>query len=209
MRSNPQRVAWTVLSVAFVVFCILITGVPLGIRSYLLNTGQEQDTRLQRIAGTIQLQKTEGGQPNAVTETASVVPGDEIILDATSRGTLDLFERSHVTLYSNTTVQLTRVEAPRFKVSDGANNITLRLTGGLVRVGVALPSERETEFQVLTPHLFSETIVFSKASGLMNRFSWDEIYSMKLINFGIFSQLNFATRKGLLRKMQLAQIKVI
>jgi hypothetical protein len=152
MRRNPERVAWSVLWVAFVVFCLLVTGIPLGIRSYLLNARQEQDTRLQRVAGTIQVQKTEGGQPFAVTQAASVDPGDEVILDATSRGTLDLFERSHVTLYSNTTVQLLRIEAPRFRVSDRANKISLKLTGGLVRVGVALPSERETEFQILTPH---------------------------------------------------------
>jgi hypothetical protein len=152
MRSNPQRVAWTVLWIAFLCFCILATGIPLGVRSYLLNSTQGHETRLQRIAGTIQLQRADGGQPIAVTEAAGVAEGDEIILDATSRGTLDLFERSHVTLYSNTNLELERVKAPRFQLSDRANQISLGLTGGLVRVGVALPGERETEFRVLTPH---------------------------------------------------------
>ncbi len=152
MRKNPQRVAWTILWAAFIVFCILLTGTPLGIRSYLLNSIEDQETQLKRIEGTIQVQKAKGSQPIAVTEALTLLPGDEVILDATSRGTLDLFERSHVTLYSSTNVELVDVHSPRFGVSDRPNRIALNLTGGLVRVGVALPGERDTEFEVLTPH---------------------------------------------------------
>ncbi len=152
MRKNPQRVAWTILWAAFIVFCILLTGTPLGIRSYLLNSIEDQETQLKRIEGTIQVQKAKGSQPIAVTEALTLLPGDEVILDATSRGTLDLFERSHVTLYSSTNVELVDVHSPRFGVSDRPNRIALNLTVGLVRVGVALPGERDTEFEVLTPH---------------------------------------------------------
>ena len=152
MQKNPDRVAWIVLWSAFIVFCILITGIPLGIRSYLLNASEELDTQLQRIEGTILVQETEGNKPAGVVGSAMLSPGEEVILDATSRGTLDFFERSHVTLYSNTNIELAQVETPRFGVSDRPNAITLNLTQGLVRVGVALPGERETKFQVLTPH---------------------------------------------------------
>jgi hypothetical protein len=152
MQKNPNRVAWTVLWAALAVFCLLVTGIPLGIRSYLLNAAQEQDTQLQRIEGTILVQEAEGSKPVGVVDSAILLPGDEVILDATSRGTLDFFERSHVTLYSNTNIELTQAQTPRFGVSDRANKITLNLTQGLARVGVALPGERETEFQVLTPH---------------------------------------------------------
>jgi hypothetical protein len=152
MRKNPVRVAWIVLGVAFVVFCALVTGIPLISRFYVVNAAEKRDTQLQRIEGTILVQRAKGGEPSGVTESATLMPGDEVILDATSRGTLGLFERSHVTLYSNTDVELAQVEAPRFKLSDEPNEITLNLTGGLVRVGVALPNERKTVFRVLTPH---------------------------------------------------------
>ncbi len=152
MRKNPERVAWTVLWFALVAFCITITSIPLGIRAYLLNATVEQETQLQRIEGTIQVRRAQGSQPIAVTGSATLLPGDEAILDATSLATLDLFERSHVTLYGNTNVELARVQTPRFGVSDQPNQITLNLTGGLMRVGRALPGERETEFQVHTPH---------------------------------------------------------
>jgi hypothetical protein len=152
MRRNPERVAWAVLLSAFVVFCILVTGIPLAVRSYLLNTTNGQDTLLQTIEGTILVQEAEGSKPTGVTESAMLSPGDEVLLSASDRGTLDFFERSHVTLYGSTNVELSRVEAPRFELGDRANLIALSLTAGLVRIGVALPGERDTEFEVLTPH---------------------------------------------------------
>jgi hypothetical protein len=130
----------------------LATGIPLGIRFYLLNATKAQDAQLQRIEGTPLVQKANWNGTTGVTEAAALSPGDEVILDATTRATLDLFDRSHVTLYSNTTIALFLMQTPRFGISDRPNRITLDLTGGLARVGVALPGERDTEFKVVTPH---------------------------------------------------------
>ncbi len=152
MQNKPERVAWTVLWAAFITFCLIITGIPLGIRYYLLNATIEQDTQLQRIEGTILVQEAGGETPTGVTGTTLLPPGEEVILDATSRGTLDFFDRSHITVYSNTNVELVEAETPRFDVSELPNRIVLRLRVGLIRVGVALPAERETDFQVITPH---------------------------------------------------------
>ncbi len=152
MRKNPERVAWSVLWAAFVVCCALTTSIPLGIRSYVLNATEDQDTQLQRIEGTVLVQEAKGSKPYGVTDAAALSSGDEVILDATTRATLDLFERSHVTLYSNTNVELSRVQAPRFGISNRPNRITLNLTRGLARVGVAPPRERDTQFRVITPH---------------------------------------------------------
>ena len=149
---KPERLAWTVLWTAFVVFCLLATSIPLGIRYYLLNAAVEQETRLQRIEGTILVQEAGENKPTGVTESAMLSPGDEVILDATSRGTLDFFDRSHITLYSSTNIELEKVESPRFDLSDRPNRTVLNLRAGLVRVGVALPGERRTDFQVNTPH---------------------------------------------------------
>jgi hypothetical protein len=152
MHRNPERVAWTVLWTAFVIFCILAVGIPLGIRAYLLNTTVAQSTQMQVIEGTVLVRKANGTEPIGVTKAATLSPGDEVITDDASWTTLDFFERSHVILYSNTDVELEQVHAPRFGLSDHANRIQLNVTGGLVRVGVALPRERVTEFRVVTPH---------------------------------------------------------
>jgi len=152
MHNKPERLAWTILWAAFILFCILATSIPLGVRYYLLNAMVDQETQLKRIDGTILVQEAEGNKPTGVTESAMLSPGAEVILDATSRGTLDFFDRSHITLYSNTNVKLDTVEAPRFGISDQPNRVTLNLRAGLVRVGVALPGERSTDFQLNTPH---------------------------------------------------------
>lgn len=152
MRKNPDRVAWTVLSIAFVFFCLLAIGIPLGVRSYLLNATEDQDTLLQVIEGTVLVDKANGADRIGVTDSAMLSPGDEVITDDTSWATLDLFERSHVTLYREAKVKLDQAHAPQFGLSGKPNQITLNMTGGIVRVGVALPLERPTDFQVVTPH---------------------------------------------------------
>jgi hypothetical protein len=152
MRKRPERVAWTVLVAAFVTCCILVVSIPLAIRSYLLNATDDQNTRLQVIEGTVLVQESRKNYLTPVTESMSLAPGDEVLTDDTSWATLDLFERSHLTLYSNTKVKLDEMQAPRFALSEEPNWIQLDITGGLVRVGRALPGERPTRFEVSTPH---------------------------------------------------------
>jgi hypothetical protein len=152
MRNNPERLAWTVLGTAFVVFLLLAISIPLGIRSFLLHASQDQDALLQVIEGTVLVDKANGAEPIGVTDAATLSPGDEVITDDNSWATLDLFERSHAILYREAKVKLERSQTPRYAPSDSANRITLDVTGGIVRLGVALPRERATEFQVVTPH---------------------------------------------------------
>ncbi len=154
MRKNPERIAWTVLWIAFAACWILAIGTPLGVRSYLLNARESQDAQLQVIGGTILVQKAKGSDPIGVTQATTLAQGDQVITDATSSATLDLFERSRLILYSNTDLILDTMQTPRFGVSEHPDEIHLNLTGGLVRVGVALPptGERAIDFQVLTPH---------------------------------------------------------
>lgn len=152
MRKRPDRIAWTILGVAFAIACILAVGIPLTLRSYFLDSMEDQETLIQVIEGTVLVQKENGGDPSGVTESAVLLPGDEVITDDRSWATLDLFERSHVTLYRDAKVKLDKAQSPRFGVSANPNEIALNVTGGIVRVGVALPIERSTDFQVETPH---------------------------------------------------------
>lgn len=156
MRRNPERLAWLVLSLAVLSFCVLATGIPLGLRSYLLNATDDMDTHLQVIEGTVLVQQARESDLTAVTESFILTPGDEVLTDDTSWASLDLFERSHLTLYSNTKVKLEQVETPRFELSDRPDQVQLEVSGGLLRVGVALPGEGGTSFDVLTPHALLE-----------------------------------------------------
>jgi hypothetical protein len=113
---------------------------------------RDQETQLDRIEGTLQVRKAEGSVPQAVTESATLNPGDRVVLGSTDWASLGLFERSNVFLFGNTDVELTRVRSPRFDISEHPNEVVLTLAAGMVRAGVALPTGRETRFQVLTPH---------------------------------------------------------
>ncbi|MBN1658892.1 MAG: FecR domain-containing protein [Anaerolineae bacterium] len=151
MRTNPSRLAWTVLWTAFILFCVLAVSIPLGVRAYLMNAFEDQEARLQRIAGTPLVRREENGLPFGVPETATVLPGDQIVISEGTRAILDLFERSHITLYSNTTFSLDRAGSPRFRTSDRPNEVSVTLTSGRVSIGRALAGERDTRFTVLTP----------------------------------------------------------
>lgn len=152
MRKNPERLAWAVLGTAFFTFCVLVISIPLGVRFYLLNAYQDQDTQLERIEGTLQVRKVDGSAPQAVTGSASLVPGDRVVLGSTDWASLRFFERSNVFLFGNTDVELVHVRSPRFQMSDHPNEVILGLAAGMVRAGVALPTDRDIRFQVLTPH---------------------------------------------------------
>jgi hypothetical protein len=152
MRNNPERLAWTVLGLTSVAFCLLAIGIPLAVRSYLLNATVSKVAQLQVIEGTVLVDRANGGDPIGVKDSAMISPGDEVITDGTSWATLDLFDRSHVTLYRESEVKMDQAQVPRFDLSDHDNRIALDVTGGIVRVGVALPLERPTDFRVFTPH---------------------------------------------------------
>ena len=75
-----------------------------------------------------------------------------MITDSNSWATLDLFDRSHVTLYNSAKVRLEKSLSPRFGLSDRPNRISLNLTGGLMRVGVALGSRDNASLMVCPGH---------------------------------------------------------
>jgi hypothetical protein len=155
MRSNPERTAWTILGASFALFCLLVTGLPLTIRAYLLNSTTDENARMQVIEGTVLVQKPNGNAPIGVTADAQgweLSSGDHVITDDSSWATLELFDRSSAILYSNTRATLVNSHSPRFGVSRTPNKIVLSLNGGLMRVGVALPGTRSTQFWVITPH---------------------------------------------------------
>ncbi|HSJ58396.1 MAG TPA: FecR domain-containing protein, partial [Anaerolineae bacterium] len=152
MGDNSSRLAWTVLWTAFILFCVLAVSIPLGARAYIMNAFEDQEAQLQRIAGTPLVRREENGLPFGVPDTATVLAGDELVISADTRAILDLFDRSHITLYDNTILALDRAGSPRFGMSDRPNEVSVTVTSGRVSIGRALAGERDTRFTVLTPH---------------------------------------------------------
>jgi hypothetical protein len=152
MRKNPERVAWTVLWASFVIFACLAVGGPLSLRWYLIHSKRPQTNRLEVISGPVLVQRQEGQAPFGVTQAMEVEQGHTILTDADSWALLELFDRSTVVVYGDTRLRLVETAAPRFQLSKESGQVELELTGGSIRVGVALPSGRDVDFRVTTPH---------------------------------------------------------
>ena len=142
-----------ILSIAFAVFCLLAAGIPLGIRWYVINATQVHKMSLAAIRGTVQVQEPEAEVPIAVTGTKDDVPeGSTITTDATSQAFVEFFEDSTLHLYNKTQVIIHKTQSPRFGLSSEPNTITLEVTGGRARIGVAPSTASPLNFRVQTPH---------------------------------------------------------
>lgn len=153
LRKNPQRLAWIILSVAFVIFCILTVSIPLGIHWYVINAAQVHETALAAVRGTVVVQELDAEGPMAVMATKDDVPeGATITTDATSQAFVEFFEDSTLHLYNKTQVIIHKTRSPRFGLSSKPNTIVLEVTGGRVRIGVAPSMKSPLNFQVQSPH---------------------------------------------------------
>ena len=153
MRKNPERLAWVILTTAFITFCFLVVSIPLSIRWYIVNATLMHETSLSAIRGTVQVQEPDANAPIAVTTTKDDVPeGSIITTDATSQAFVEFFEDSTLHLYNETQVIIHKTQSPRFGLSSKPNTIVLEVTGGRVRIRVAPSMESLLNFQVQTPH---------------------------------------------------------
>jgi hypothetical protein len=143
MRDNPERLAWTVLLIAFGTFCALVMGIPLGVRSYVLNAMDAETTSLTSVHGTVLAYPRNAGVPVPVTDgtTIKAEEGTRITTDAASQAILTFFNDSILTLYGDTSVVLRYSRSPRFSSSKQADLISVELETGRVRAAPSLRTE--------------------------------------------------------------------
>jgi hypothetical protein len=157
MRDNPDRLAWTVLLLAFGVFCITVVSIPLGGRWYLLNSMKVEVTAVTSIHGTVLAETRTASLPIPITDgnTSEVEEATRITTDDTSQAILTFFDDSTLTLYGQTRLRIQTTRSPRFGTSQQPNTIIVELERGRVR---AVPSERANpqastglRFEVVSP----------------------------------------------------------
>lgn len=158
-RQNPERVAWLVLSVNFVLCCLLAIGVPLGVRSYVLNATRPIQSYVTATMGTVQLFPPGVDEPSAVTDRRAVAERGRIVTDANARSLLTSFVGdpsspllATVQLYQDTDLRLMTARAPRFVWSPNAIQLSIDLQKGRVAVSTQDAGERPLHVQLRTPH---------------------------------------------------------
>jgi hypothetical protein len=151
MRNNPERLAWTVLSVAFATFCVLAVAIPLGVRWYLFNAMTAETTAVTSVRGTVLAQTRKVSLPIPITDgsTTEVEEATSVTTDGTSQAILTFFNDSTLTLYGETSVRIQETRTPRFSLGHRPDTIIVELERGRVRV--ATTSRSSLLFEIHSP----------------------------------------------------------
>jgi len=161
MRRNPERVAWALLSIAFVLFCLLAGGVPLGIRWHQLRAEDQHKASVESLVGTVVVDQPAGRGlvPLGRGESMMVPEGTTIRVDETAEAVVTFYDYgrsalpgSFMRLFSGTNVRLEQLRSPRYRQGTLPNTVFLHLLGGRVSLGTTLSPDLPLDFRVTTLH---------------------------------------------------------
>lgn len=146
---DVERIAWTVLIVAFVAFLAILIGVPAVGYWYVVNATDSHESTLTVLSGTV-IVEMQGRDPTAEQRNRLVPEGSTIRTDANTRVNLNLFDGSTVIVFPDTQVTLSEIRSPKFAMSNQPLQAHLILHSGRLRLDVASNS-KTLDMRVLTP----------------------------------------------------------
>ncbi len=162
-HKNPERVAWIVMTVSFLIFCALAVAIPWSIYDYVYHSTVEQPPALRVIRGTVLVGPLGDKNPVGVTDVRREVnEGDAIRTDEISEAILvypggDQAEKKvTVLLYNNATLVVEKARRPRFGRSKDPERLVLRLISGRMRTTVERTVGRDVETVVRTPQGYAQ-----------------------------------------------------
>ncbi|MCE5259121.1 MAG: hypothetical protein LLG44_08705 [Chloroflexi bacterium] len=152
MRRNPERIAWIFLITAGLLFCLIVVGVPLGVRHFLLTSQHEQKALVESISGTVVVEPPlgRGAIPLSKGESMSVPEGTLVRADETSEAVITFYDHSFMRVFAGTTVRLEQMTAKRYSIGRVPNVISLALVSGRLQIGTAISTTTPLEFIVST-----------------------------------------------------------
>lgn len=158
MRRNPERLAWTVLTISLVICVGLAISVPLLIRSVINDTTETALITLEVQQGTALVTRAEQTEPIGVTIQIGNLPeGTSIRADENVQALLtvhtpdDKATLATVQIFGSTSLKVEIAHSPRFSQSTQPNQFQIKIDGGRVRVTVPGESPRPSEVIVNTP----------------------------------------------------------
>ncbi|MEP7200674.1 MAG: FecR family protein [Chloroflexota bacterium] len=147
---DMENIAWTVLLAAFVVFLLLLVGLPALGYWYLYTATDPHESTLTVLSGTV-IVDVPGRDATGERGTRMVPEGSTIRTDANTRVNLGLFDGSTVTILPESQVTLAQMQTPRFALNPALRQARLDVHSGRVRLDIA-PSDIPRGFAVTTPH---------------------------------------------------------
>ncbi len=163
MRRNPERLAWTVLTIALFICVTLGVSIPLAISSFINNSADVSSIKLEVQQGTVLVRRPGSVDPIGVTTQLDNLPeGSSIHADSDAQALLTIQSPAHdatlliVQIYGSTDLSIDQSRSPHFPQSPLPHIETLRLDGGRLRLNVTHAPDRGTEVKVVSPQAVTE-----------------------------------------------------
>jgi hypothetical protein len=159
MRANPERVAWQVLTVAFVVFLLICLGAVYVAQWYIFQSATDMKVNLVVSRGTVQLRPANSDEPIAITDRRDDLRGEATILtDSTTQAALTFLDPrtsdviASLVVFPDTEIRLVEMAAPRYGLNSNPYVIRASDLSGQLEVLVFDPSPQSTQFELLSQH---------------------------------------------------------
>ncbi len=152
-QTQPERVGWAILLIAFGIFSLLAILIPAGLYWYVVNATVPLSTEITSVRGTVLLDDSGTELSSSLTDgnTTTVEESSNIATNDTSQAILTFADDSSLTLYSNTHINLEEARRPRFDISARPTQITINVDDGRIRVTTAR-SREDLQLDILTPY---------------------------------------------------------
>ena len=160
-RERPERAAWIVILLSFAIFLVLLTGIPLAIRTLYHSAAVKQSLQFETTLGTALLYLPLSDQPIALTDRRDgISEGSRLeTTGAATQGVLGLPAGGQsgelmgtILLYPETSLEIVRSRRPYFAGSNQPYTVRIRLNEGQVRLFTRSALDRPVEVQIETPH---------------------------------------------------------
>ncbi|MBI2938890.1 MAG: FecR domain-containing protein [Chloroflexi bacterium] len=145
----PERLAWVVIWLSFLAFCLLVMATFFGIRWYIQATAEPRLATIELIRGPALVQEAGRRRDSSVLDGMELREGDRIRTPAEAQVLISLFDGSNVRLWPSTELRIDRSRSSRF--NQALTQVRLRQESGHTRIEVAPPVTDEREFEVSLP----------------------------------------------------------
>jgi hypothetical protein len=158
MFSNPGRLAWTVLTAAFLIFCVVTTTAFLGIRWFLIESTVPLTIVLSVGKDTVTIETSTNEGAERATRT---LPRDvQIETDSSSQGYVTFTDPfsgqvvASITLLRDSALTIGNAQRPRFEFSTGMYTLNVSHLTGHIDVDIVPGLDRAVVLDVFSPDGF-------------------------------------------------------
>ncbi len=158
MMKDPGRLAWTVLIISLIIFCLTSSAIFLAVRWFLLESTVPMTATLYVGRGTVGVRASAGDAIEQAERGMQVLSRDvRLSTDGTSQGYVAFIDPhtynlvATLVLHRDSSITLESASQPRFDFSHGDYVISFRGAQGQIDIDITPDLPRDIVFDVATP----------------------------------------------------------